>query len=145
MKKNKEVASENFVPEIRRGRFDKLTIYEISESELETLERGSPYSLYLNFSIFILTLAFSSLITLFTTETTPIITTIFIIVAVVGILGGSFLFILWFKDRNSVSEIVKVIRKRLPPTGVQESLKDALKGLFDQQLMHIKKNNNKNI
>ena len=30
-----------FLPEIRRARLDKLTIYEISELELSTLERGS--------------------------------------------------------------------------------------------------------
>jgi hypothetical protein len=42
-----------FQPEIRRGRLDRLAIYEVSESELVVLERGSPGSVYLSFAIFL--------------------------------------------------------------------------------------------
>ena len=44
--------AKEFQPEIRRARFDRLTIYEVSESELEVLARGSPDSIYLNFAVF---------------------------------------------------------------------------------------------
>jgi len=51
---------------IRRGVFQELTLYEVEESELELLARGSPDSLYLNFSILLLSFAVSFLISLLT-------------------------------------------------------------------------------
>ena len=40
---------------VRRGRVDSVDLYEVKENELELLEKGSPASLQLNFSIFLLT------------------------------------------------------------------------------------------
>ena len=41
---------------VKRHKFDSLTIYDVSESELETIEKGSPSSIYLNFAIFLLSI-----------------------------------------------------------------------------------------
>ncbi len=57
-----------FLPAVRRARIGRLNIYEVSDSELQLLERGSPESLYLNFAIFLLSAALSFLTALFTTE-----------------------------------------------------------------------------
>lgn len=56
-------------PRIIRGRVDSLSLYEITETELDTLERGSPYSIHLNFGVFLLTLGLSFLTSLLTTDT----------------------------------------------------------------------------
>ena len=58
----------DLLPAIRRARIDRLNIYEISETELQMLERGSPESLFLNFAIFLLSSASSLLVALLTTK-----------------------------------------------------------------------------
>jgi len=40
------------VVEIRRGPYKRLTLYDVEESELELLAKGTTDSLYLTFSIF---------------------------------------------------------------------------------------------
>ena len=111
-----------FLPEIRRGRFDKLTIYEISDTELELLERGSPDSTFLNFAIFLLSSAISFTVALFTTTITSERTfIIFVVITIIGYLGAFLLFLLWRKSHKSVSKTVETIKKRLPPEGVAES------------------------
>ena len=78
-----------FLPAIRRARFDKLTIYEISDSELEILERGSPGSIYLNFTIFLLSSAISVTVTLLVTKIESDRTYMFfVVVTVVGYIIG---------------------------------------------------------
>jgi hypothetical protein len=114
---------QDFGPEIRRARFDKLTIYEVAESELVILEKGSPDSIYLNFAIFLLSMALSFTIALFTTTTLSTAILIFLIVCVVvGCIGGFFLLILWYRNRSSVSDCIETIRRRLPPEGMPEPL-----------------------
>ena len=44
--------------QIKRGRVDSLSLYEITDNELDILTAGSPSSLYLNFAIFLLSRAF---------------------------------------------------------------------------------------
>jgi hypothetical protein len=112
-----------FGPEIRRARFDKLTIYEVAESELVILEKGSPDSIYLNFAIFLLSMALSFTIALLTTTTFSTVILVFLIVCVVvGYIGGFFLLILWYRNRSSVSDCIKTIQRRLPPEGMPESM-----------------------
>ncbi len=121
MMKNSERPSnreQEFQPEIRRARIGKLTIYEISDAELNTLEHGTPNSILLNFSIFILTVAISFTIAL-TTLNIPAGKTFlfFLSAAIIGYLGGILLFFLWLRGYRSVSSVIKTIRDRLPPEG----------------------------
>jgi len=110
-----------FLPEIRRGRFERLTIYEVSEAELEIIEKGSPSSLYLNFSIFLLSVAIAFLIALLTTNISSAkVFSVFVTITVIGFVFGLLLLILWLKTRKSVSATVCSIKRRLPPEGVQE-------------------------
>lgn len=111
-------AGEPFQPEIRRARFDRLTIYEVSESELDVLERGSPGSIYLNFAIFLLSSAISLSVALLG-ATIPSDRTFltFVALTVVGYVAGLVLLALWCRNRASVSAVAEEIRRRLPPEG----------------------------
>ena len=115
----------DILPEIKRARFDQLTIYEVSESELEILERGSPDSLYLNFSIFLLSSAITLTISLITLTILDIyLYTAFVVFAGIGYVVGILLLLLWWKSHVSVTKCIETIRKRLPPDGVQQKVQD---------------------
>lgn len=105
-------------PAIVRGKIGKLTIYEVSESELETLERGSPVALYLNFAIFLLSIGLSFLLTLFTATIGSQRTfTVLVVISTVGLVGGAVLLGLWLHSRQSIRAIGRRIRDRVPPEG----------------------------
>lgn len=109
---------QEFQTEIRRARIEKLTIYEISDAELDILEHGAPNSILLIFSIFLFTVAIPTTIVLVTINITSVkIFSAFLIASIIGWLGGIILFILWRKSYHSVSLVAKTIRGRLPPEG----------------------------
>ena len=105
----------NSVVKIRRGRVSSVDLYEIKDSELDQLEAGSPATLQLNFSIFLVSTSITAITALCTTEKFiyPQIETTFIVVAVVGILGGIFLFFSWMRNRKSTKTVIKRIRQRI--------------------------------
>jgi len=117
---NQEKQPAELLPKLRRGYIDQLTIYEISDSELEILARGSPNSLYLNFSLSLLSAAISFTIALLTT-TIPSdrVFAVFVAVALVGYVIGLLFLLLWYKTRESVSGLVQRIKNRLPPEGIK--------------------------
>ena len=103
-------------PTIRRGRVDSLTIYEITDYELDVLAAGSPSSLYLNFAIFLLSVAASGLLALLTaTFSSSVAQLVAIVLTVVGALVGALLLLLWRRSHASIGEIAKRIRARIPP------------------------------
>lgn len=107
-----------FAPAIRRARLDNLTIYEVSEGELEIIERGSPDSIYLTFSVALLTLAISFLGSLLLTDIkSNAVLFSFIAIVVVGFVVGGVLLVLWKRSTTSVARCVAAIRNRLPPEG----------------------------
>ena len=111
----KRTASEKEL-RVRRGRVASVDLYEIKDSELDLLEKGAPSGLYLNFSIFLLSISFSAIAALSTaTFSSGKIETLFMIIAVVGIIGGLLLLLLWWRTRESVFCVVEEIRKRIPP------------------------------
>src|SRR5205085_2900493 len=102
-------------PVIRRARFQTLTIYEVEESELSLLERGSPESIHLNFAIAFLTTAIALFAALYTATIPDIKTfTVFVVIAVVGLIAGVVLLCLWWRSRTSVRDQIATIRNRLP-------------------------------
>ena len=99
---------------IVRGRVDSLSLYEITDHELNILEKGSPSSIYLNFSIFLISVGLSFLIALLTVNIQSVkIFSLFSIFSVVGLTGGFFLLFLWNRMRTSVSEVIKKIKNRI--------------------------------
>jgi len=99
---------------IRRGIVESVDIYEIKDSELDHLEKGTSAELQLNFAIFLLSLSFSAITSLFTaTFVNDSVRTTFIVVAVVGVLLGAYLMIAWFRAKSAVKELCKSIRLRI--------------------------------
>ena len=113
--KKQNSSSGEIGPRIRRGRYQALKLFEVSEGELTIIERGSPSSIYLNFAIFLISLGISFLTTLLTVnlENKIFLFTIFTIICVIGFLIGFFLLILWYRNRNEVKNIITEIRDRL--------------------------------
>lgn len=111
----KKTNTSEFSPEIKRARIDCLNIFEISEGELEMLEKGSPGSIFLNFSIFLIGSALTLIIALLTTDIKSNNTfIIFVVLSVVGMLSGLLLLILWYRNNKSILKLVETIRNRLP-------------------------------
>jgi hypothetical protein len=106
---------------VRRGRVDSVNLYEVKENELELLENGEPTSLQLNFAIFLLSLAFSGILTLCTaTFSIPILQTTFLLVTIVGTLLGLYLLLMWWRGRKSIKQTIKTIKDRIQPDLVDE-------------------------
>jgi hypothetical protein len=113
----------HFFPEIRRARVERLTIYEVSESELDILEKGSPDSIYLNVAIALLSAAVSLTATLLTSKVeSSAAFVVFVVITVVGFVGGLVLLLLWSRSRKSVASCARTVRNRLPPEGVAKPL-----------------------
>lgn len=103
-------------PKIKRGRYDSLVLYEVSEAELDIIERGSPNSTYLNFAIFLLSIGLSFLATLLTFNFGPESSkkfTVFVVITVVGLLGGLVLLIIWYRAKNQFDTVIKKIKERI--------------------------------
>lgn len=108
---------------VRRGRVDSVDLFEVKEHELEMLEQGSPASLQLNFSIFLLSIAFSAILTLTTaTVESQILRTVYVVIAVVGVLLGLYLIISWWRTRTSIKKIIATIKNRIPPEVVRTEI-----------------------
>lgn len=111
---------ENFITtarplKIRRGAIESLTIHEVSDSELTLLERGSPESLFLTFGTLLLSTAVSFSVTLKTTSIDSRYTfDVFVAITVVSYVAGTICMALWWRNRQTVADIIKQIRARLP-------------------------------
>lgn len=102
-------------PVIKKGKVDSLTIYEVTESELETIERGSPNSTYFNIGIALISTAISFFVTLLTVDLShrPRLFIVFTLITIVGGLLGSILLVLWWRTKNDVDIVLKKIRDRM--------------------------------
>jgi hypothetical protein len=102
--------------QVKRGRVDSVNLYEVKENELDILENGEPTGIYLNFAIFLLSLAFSGILALCSaTFDNGTIKNVFLFVAIIGVIGGVFLLILWWRGRKSIKSIIQRIKDRIPP------------------------------
>lgn len=106
---------------VRRGRVDSVNLYEVKENELEILENGETAGLQLNFSIFLLSIAFSGILTLCTaTFSSTILQNVFLFVVIIGIILGIYLLLMWSKGRKSIKSVIQKIKDRIPPELVDE-------------------------
>jgi hypothetical protein len=111
------------VPAIRVAPLGELRVYVISEEELNEIEQGSPASLYLNFALALLASGLSFLATLLATRIESNRTfTVFVVLAVLFLLAGLFLFASWFRTHRSSKSLARRIRDRMPPApGIPEN------------------------
>lgn len=117
---------------VRRGRVDSVNLYEVKENELELLENGEPTSLQLNFAIFLLSLAFSGILTLCTaTFTSPLLQNTFLFVTIIGVIGGLYLLLMWWKGRKSIKTVIQTIKDRIQPELVAEG-EEEIEGVKEQ-------------
>jgi hypothetical protein len=112
-----------FDPAIHRIPLGTLRIFEITEAELEALERGSPESTFLNLAIAVFSVAISFTIALTTTKIESDRTFyVFVIITSVGFVSGITFGLLWFISRQSLKTVSAEIRSRIPLEGVQENI-----------------------
>ena len=107
-------------PTIRWVPLGTLTVYHITEQELDLIENGTPESTYFSFEIPLLSVGSSFLIALLTTAMpSPRLFTVFLVVTLFGILGGLLLMLVWWRYQRSTVRITKLIRSRKLPEGQQ--------------------------
>ena len=110
---------------IRRGRVDSLLLYEVSEHELDTLGRGMPASLFLNFGIALLSIGCSFFISLVTVQIdSDRIFIVFISTFMICFIVGVILMCLWYRNRQSSATILKKIKSRIPDEKPEPSEQD---------------------
>ena len=108
-------------PVFHRVRLDSLRIFEISEAELEALERGSPESIFLNLALAVLSVAISFSVALVTTKIDSNRTfAVFVIITSLGYVAGVTFGALWLISRRSLKSVSGKIRSRIPADGIQE-------------------------
>ena len=113
---------------IRRGQFDSLRLYEITDYELDTLERGTSSNLFLNFGIALLSISSSFFIALLTTEIPSVaISTTFIAIAAASFGSGAVSLIVWYLTRQSTAALIQKIKSRIPDAEAEpnEPVEDA--------------------
>lgn len=109
---------ENF-PNVKRAKYDSLTLFEVSEEELNIIEKGSPSSLYLTFGIALLSICISFLSVLLTVKFTVSDSTdlikfiIFLLLCICCGLIGTILMIIWYRSSSDSKEIIQKIRCRM--------------------------------
>ena len=100
---------------VRRGRYDSLSLYEVSEEELDILKQGTPLSLLLTIGISLFTISISFLIALLTAEITTksIIFTVFTSIVASSFTGSLVCMCWWYSNRQSVTSVIEKIKSRM--------------------------------
>src|SRR5688500_9908757 len=100
---------------IFRGRLGSLSVYEITDYELDKLEEGLPGSIWLNFAILFFSTGASFLTTIVTVPVSDIYEYVtFLVLAVVGLAGSGVFFTAWWRSRSTVRNLCDKIRARMP-------------------------------
>lgn len=116
-------------PKINVGRVDSITIYEVTESELSTLESGTPTGYLFDLFLCLLTLGISFLVTVTTTEIkSNRLFAVYTILAIGSIIGAAICFCLWLKFRKSTDVLIATIKKRVQPPPASQTADPNAKG-----------------
>jgi uncharacterized membrane protein len=106
---------------IRYVRLESLTVYEISEDELNNLEHGSPTPLLLSFALFLLGAAMTAMVTLLSVDIQSMkVFCTFVIFMVVGYVIGGILLVISIIQIVKTKSVGRAIRERATK-GVVES------------------------
>jgi hypothetical protein len=109
-------------PSIRIAPLGELKAWPVYEHELDELARGSPASLYLNFSLSLFSSGMTLLVALLTTTiTSDRLFDVFVIGCVISLLASSVLGTMWLRSHSSTSGLIDRIKSRMPPSpAIQE-------------------------
>lgn len=111
----KTVISERGVGEARvvTHKVEQIDIYEVTENELNQLEKGTDSDLYLQFSIALLSVFVSLTVCFFTTtfEDDKVFYG-FVCVDAICLIIGAILLLLWNRNRKEKSDIIQGIKNR---------------------------------
>ncbi len=100
-------------PLIIRAAMGEIVLYDVTEDELNSLEAGTPSSIYLNFSLALITAFISFLIVILTVPINSNRSFVaFLSVTVISGIGGLITLFLWWRTKESVSVVAKRIRAR---------------------------------
>jgi len=98
--------------QIKRGKFDSISLYEVTEEELNTLEVGES-SLELNFSIALFSAALTLIVAIFSTNTTNLVFGIFVVCALLFCILGIYFIVRWWRNKGRVEKTFQKIKNRL--------------------------------
>lgn len=124
---------------VKRGKFDSLTIYDVTKQELQIIESGSTNSLFLNFAIFLISVSASFFVSIFTVDWFPkqegvephlVSFIVFLIVAILTLLVGIICIVVWFRSHDSFKDTIKTIKERLKEEKVLDSDDDESVGVI---------------
>ena len=110
---NQEESGEKI--DVRRRKISAVTIYDVTESELTILEKGTEASVWLNFFIGSISIAVSFLVALLTVDWGSSITIthiVFICITIIMFLSSIICFVFWKKGKGEHTMTVKTIRER---------------------------------
>lgn len=103
---------------INRAKVESIDLYEVTDDELSELEKGKDGGLFLNLALFLISASISFLITLTTTNIESDRQFIlFCVIAISGLVGAVILSLLWWRERNSVKDVIRRIRARMKSPG----------------------------
>ena len=105
---------------MRRKKIGAVTIYDVTESELTILEKGTDASIWLNFFIGTMSIAASFLATLLTVdwgEKVTLTQVIYICVTIIMFLAAIICFVFWRNTKGQHEATIKTIKERT----IQES------------------------
>lgn len=100
---------------VKKAKMDSISIYELSEAELDILEQGSPNSLMLNFAIFFGGIFFSFLANLLISDFSgkDKIYISYNVITFGSLVTSVITLILWIKGNNEFKQTIKRIRNRM--------------------------------
>lgn len=104
--------SDDKTVQIKRGKFDSISLYEVTEEELNTLETGES-SLELNFAIALFSATLTLVVSIFTTTSTDLVLGIFVVCALLFAILGVYFIIKWWKNKGRVEQTFQKIKNRL--------------------------------
>lgn len=107
--------------EIKRGRVGSISLFEITDAELQIIEHGSPSSLLVNIAFFAASAFLSFLIVLLTTKIeSDRIFVVFVLVTIVSCVTTVICSLVAYRMRGGVGDVIKKIKARVPGAEVEK-------------------------
>lgn len=101
--------------DVHRRKIGSVTIYDVTEAELNVLEKGTDASVWLNFLIFTISTAISFMVSLLTVEweeSVSVVQITFICVTVIMTISALICFVFWRRGRGQHLTTIKAIKER---------------------------------